>query len=161
MISIVLWNPFSIPRSLNWIGRSVISKCPNIYEYPWWHRLMRRIFHHWQHADTQWRCIWIAVEPFKCSRCQLVLKRVFRVALLHLHRSFFAKAVIDHPEHPLKSPYAPSFLAAYRSALSIVKSVMGLTKVCPIGLRRNWMFWKHIFGSLVCRTFSSFLFSFS
>ncbi|KAG6813503.1 hypothetical protein H0H92_010528 [Tricholoma furcatifolium] len=36
------------------------------------------------------------------------------VALLYIHRSFFAQAMLDHPANPLRSPYAPSFLAAYR-----------------------------------------------
>ncbi|KAG6902306.1 hypothetical protein C0995_001916 [Termitomyces sp. Mi166 len=36
------------------------------------------------------------------------------VTLLYIHRSFFAQAMLDHPTNPLRSPYAPSFLAAYR-----------------------------------------------
>ncbi|KAF7301357.1 Zn(2)-C6 fungal-type domain-containing protein [Mycena indigotica] len=44
------------------------------------------------------------------------------VALLYIHRTFFAQAMLDHPVNPLRSPYAPSFLAAYRCASGMIKA---------------------------------------
>ncbi|KZP32860.1 hypothetical protein FIBSPDRAFT_924875 [Athelia psychrophila] len=61
------------------------------------------------------------------------------ITLLYIHRSFFAQALLDHPENPLLSVYAPSFLAAYR----------------------RWTAWTHLFsaaiivGSVVTRAPSS------
>lgn len=43
------------------------------------------------------------------------------MTLLYIHRSFFAQALLDHPENPLLSAYAPSFLAAYRCASIMIK----------------------------------------
>lgn len=46
----------------------------------------------------------------------------FFLALLYIHRTFFAQAMLDHPANPLRSPYAPSFLAAYRCASGMIKA---------------------------------------
>ncbi|KAF9567197.1 hypothetical protein CPC08DRAFT_703452 [Agrocybe pediades] len=43
--------------------------------------------------------------------------------LLYIHRSFFAQSIIEHSINPLKSAYTPSFLAAYRTSSTIIKSV--------------------------------------
>ena len=52
--------------------------------------------------------------------CFLSQFRTF--SMLYIHRSFFAQALLDHPENPLKSVYATSFLAAYRSASAIIRA---------------------------------------
>ncbi|KAK7061133.1 hypothetical protein VNI00_000869 [Paramarasmius palmivorus] len=46
--------------------------------------------------------------------------------LLYLHRSFFARAISDHPKDPLGSPYGTSVIAAYRSAGSLVALMRNL-----------------------------------
>ncbi|KAG6894950.1 hypothetical protein C0992_003792 [Termitomyces sp. T32_za158] len=56
------------------------------------------------------------------QRC--VLDHIKETVLMYIHRSFFAQAIIEHPANPLKSAYAPSFLAAYRAASTILKSVV-------------------------------------
>ncbi|KAG6841583.1 hypothetical protein C0991_009338 [Blastosporella zonata] len=56
------------------------------------------------------------------QRC--VLDHIRETVLMYIHRSFFAQAIIEHPANPLKSAYAPSFLAAYRAASTILKSVV-------------------------------------
>ncbi|KAF7347397.1 hypothetical protein MVEN_01495500 [Mycena venus] len=43
------------------------------------------------------------------------------VTMIYLHRSFFAQAMLDFPTNPLRSPFATSFLTAYRSASVIIK----------------------------------------
>ncbi|KAJ7216791.1 hypothetical protein B0H12DRAFT_1153995 [Mycena haematopus] len=43
------------------------------------------------------------------------------VTMIYLHRSFFAQAMLDFPSNPLRSPFATSFLTAYRSASVIIK----------------------------------------
>lgn len=53
-----------------------------------------------------------------------LLSQFRSVTMLYIHRSFFAQAVLDRPVNPLRSPYAPSFLAAYRCASAIIKSTI-------------------------------------
>jgi hypothetical protein len=51
-----------------------------------------------------------------------LLSQYRSITMLYIHRSFFAQAVLDHPVNPLRSPYAPSFLAAYRCASVVIKN---------------------------------------
>ncbi|KAL0579153.1 hypothetical protein V5O48_002834 [Marasmius crinis-equi] len=43
------------------------------------------------------------------------------ITLMHIHRSFFVKAVLDFPHDPLSSPYSLSFLAAFRAATTLIQ----------------------------------------
>ncbi|TDL26879.1 hypothetical protein BD410DRAFT_835987 [Rickenella mellea] len=69
--------------------------------------------------------------------------------MLYIHRSYFAKALLDHPTDPLKSPYASSFLSACRSSLSLLKIAREHYEVSPNYMVRSWMLWKHMFSALV------------
>lgn len=64
-------------------------------------------------------------------------------ALLYLHRSFFAQAMLDHPVNPLQSPYSPSFLAAYRCASGVIKSSLNHYDRFPELCGRWWGIWTH------------------
>ncbi|KAK7470755.1 hypothetical protein VKT23_002174 [Stygiomarasmius scandens] len=83
------------------------------------------------------------------------------VTLLFLHRSFFAQAMLDHPVNPLRSLYAPSFLAAYRCASGIIKSCLNHYERFPELCCRWWGIWTHLFsaaiivGTIVTRSPSS------
>ncbi|PBK72608.1 hypothetical protein ARMSODRAFT_931276 [Armillaria solidipes] len=83
------------------------------------------------------------------------------VTLLYIHRSFFAQAMLDHPINPLRSPYAPSFLAAYRCASGVIKSSLNYYERFPELCCRWWGVWTHLFsaaiivGSIVTRSPSS------
>ncbi|KAG7449259.1 uncharacterized protein BT62DRAFT_1053666 [Guyanagaster necrorhizus] len=83
------------------------------------------------------------------------------VTLLYIHRSFFAQAMLDHPINPLRSPYAPSFLAAYRCASGVIKSSLNYYDRFPELCCRWWGVWTHLFsaaiivGSIVTRSPSS------
>ncbi|KZV99214.1 hypothetical protein EXIGLDRAFT_725850 [Exidia glandulosa HHB12029] len=92
----------------------------------------------------------------------LILQRntVFALSqklLLYLHRSFFAKALMEHPQDPLKSKYAQSVLASFRSAYYITASARALYAAIPLSLR-FWHFWSQCFsasvilGSIVIRS---------
>ncbi|KAG6918921.1 hypothetical protein DXG01_010576 [Tephrocybe rancida] len=82
-------------------------------------------------------------------------------ALLYIHRSFFAQAMLDHPTNPLRSPYAPSFLAAYRCASGVIKSNLNHFDRFPDLCCRWWNIWTHLFsaaiivGTIVTRSPSS------
>jgi hypothetical protein len=77
--------------------------------------------------------------------------------LLYLHRSFFARAVTDHPEDPLGSPFGTSVIAAYRSAWSLIALVRNLHATLRHPTERMWFVWANLFsgviilGSLVTR----------
>ncbi|KAL1667836.1 fungal-specific transcription factor domain-containing protein [Schizophyllum commune] len=77
--------------------------------------------------------------------------------LLYLHRSFFARAINDHPKDPLGSPYGTSVIAAYRSAGSLVALMRNLHTQLKEPSERIWFLWTHMFscsivlGSIVTR----------
>ncbi|EKM81959.1 hypothetical protein AGABI1DRAFT_112143 [Agaricus bisporus var. burnettii JB137-S8] len=77
--------------------------------------------------------------------------------LLYLHRSFFARAISDHPKDPLGSPYGTSVIAAYRSAGSLVALMRNLYSQLQAPSERIWFLWTHMFscsivlGSIVTR----------
>ncbi|KAF9048213.1 hypothetical protein BDZ89DRAFT_1057787 [Hymenopellis radicata] len=77
--------------------------------------------------------------------------------LLYLHRSFFARAISDHPKDPLGSPYGTSVIAAYRSAGSLIALMRNLHTQLKEPSERIWFLWGHMFscaivlGSIVTR----------
>jgi len=80
-----------------------------------------------------------------------------KIDLLYLHRSFFARAISDHPKDPLGSPYGTSVIAAYRSAGSLVAMMRNLYTQLKEPSERMWFLWTHMFscaivlGSIVTR----------
>lgn len=71
------------------------------------------------------------------------------IVLMYIHRSFFAQAIIEYPVNPLKSPYAPSFLAAYRASSTILKSVREQFNIWPNSCSRFWTMWTFAFSAAV------------
>jgi len=78
------------------------------------------------------------------------LKRLIEIIdLLYLHRSFFARAISDHPKDPLGSPYGTSVIAAYRSAGSLVALMRNLHTQLQEPSERIWFLWTHMFSCAV------------
>ncbi|KAJ7103697.1 fungal-specific transcription factor domain-containing protein [Mycena crocata] len=81
--------------------------------------------------------------------------------MLYIHRGSFVQALKDSPDNPLASPYAASFLAAYRGASSIIKSDLRSLSLYPDQFTRWWPIWKSlvnacfIVGSIVAKSPSS------
>ena len=73
------------------------------------------------------------------------------LAMIYIHRTFFAQALLDNPENPLSSPYAPSFLAANRCASVLIKSFIHHAERCPDLCGRFWGIWTHTFSACVSR----------
>lgn len=69
--------------------------------------------------------------------------------MLFIHRSFFAQALLDFPTNPLRSPYAPSFLAAYRCASATIKTIVLNFQVFPDLFMRWWPVWSHLLSAAV------------
>ncbi|KAG5635135.1 hypothetical protein H0H81_012334 [Sphagnurus paluster] len=80
-------------------------------------------------------------------RC--VLDHIRETVLMYIHRSFFAQAIIENPVNPLKSPYAHSFLAAYRASSTILKSVKEQFTMWPSSCARFWTMWTFAFSAAV------------
>ncbi|KAJ6598179.1 fungal-specific transcription factor domain-containing protein [Mycena vulgaris] len=81
------------------------------------------------------------------QRC--VLEHIRETVLMYIHRSFFAQAIIEQPVNPLKSTYAPSFLAAYRASATILKSIREQFAVMPNPCARFWTMWTFAFSAAV------------
>ncbi|KAF9011964.1 fungal-specific transcription factor domain-containing protein [Cyathus striatus] len=71
------------------------------------------------------------------------------LTLLYIHRCFFAHAISSSPLDPIKSTYAPSFLAGYRSACTIVHAVQKQFILFPAQIARFWVLWTHAFSASV------------
>ncbi|KAF8901817.1 fungal-specific transcription factor domain-containing protein, partial [Mucidula mucida] len=71
------------------------------------------------------------------------------VTMLYLHRSFFAQSILDHPSNPLLSPFAPSFLTAFRSASILIKAAAHQFDRCANMAMRVWFLLYHIFSSAI------------
>ncbi|KAJ7702706.1 fungal-specific transcription factor domain-containing protein [Mycena rosella] len=77
--------------------------------------------------------------------------------MLYMHRSSFVQALKDAPHNPLASPYAASFLAAYRGASRIIKADLRSFALYPEHFHRWWPIWKSlvnaafIVGSIVVK----------
>ncbi|KAJ3725495.1 fungal-specific transcription factor domain-containing protein, partial [Lentinula raphanica] len=84
---------------------------------------------------------------FSFMKC--VLDHIRETVLMYIHRSFFAQAIIDQPTNPLKSVYAPSFLAAYRAAATILRSVREQFILWPNSCARFWTMWTFAFSAAV------------
>ncbi|KAH9946509.1 hypothetical protein B0H21DRAFT_693617 [Amylocystis lapponica] len=69
--------------------------------------------------------------------------------LLYMHRGFFARAISDHPRDPLGSPYGTSFIAAYRSAGSLVALVGNVHSQLKELSERMWFLWTHLFSCAI------------
>ncbi|KZT27505.1 hypothetical protein NEOLEDRAFT_1240088 [Neolentinus lepideus HHB14362 ss-1] len=63
--------------------------------------------------------------------------------LLHLHRGYFAQAIQDNPEDPLKHKYGLSVIAAYRSAYRLIKYMSELYSKDPFPMERMSLAWSH------------------
>ncbi|KAJ6534198.1 fungal-specific transcription factor domain-containing protein [Mycena capillaripes] len=78
--------------------------------------------------------------------------------MIHIQRSSFVQALTDRPLDPLSSPYAASFLAAYRTAAMIIKSDIRNFSLYPEHFDRWWPIWKglvnacFVVGSIVAKT---------
>ncbi|KIK69750.1 hypothetical protein GYMLUDRAFT_521243 [Collybiopsis luxurians FD-317 M1] len=84
---------------------------------------------------------------FSFMKC--VLDHIRETVLMYIHRSFFAQAIIEQPTNPLKSVYAPSFLAAYRASATILKSIREQFMIWPNSCARYWTMWTFAFSAAV------------
>lgn len=83
------------------------------------------------------------------SMGRLVMSNAREVILLYIHRSYFAQAIIENPINPLNSRYTPSFLAAYRASLTILRTLKVQYDLHPKLTARLWPLWTYAFSAAV------------
>lgn len=71
------------------------------------------------------------------------------LVMLYVHRGYFAMALNDFPTDPLRSQYAPSFLAGYRSACNLLSEMRDQFAKFPTQIARFWVLWTHGFSAVV------------
>jgi len=76
------------------------------------------------------------------------MSQIVTSVLLHIHRAFFADAMLEHPVDPLKSKYAQSVLATFRAAVFLSASIRGIFMTVPLA-QRYWMFTSNWFSACV------------
>ncbi|KAF8636428.1 hypothetical protein AX17_003610 [Amanita inopinata Kibby_2008] len=69
--------------------------------------------------------------------------------LLYIHRSYFAQAIRQDSENPLRHKYAPSVLATCRSACRLISGLRGLYALHPRITGQCWFFWSGIYSSCI------------
>lgn len=74
---------------------------------------------------------------------------LIREALIYTHRTFFAQGLCDQPLDPLRSQYAPSILAGYRSACDLLLLLREQFTLFPARIARFWVLWTHAFSASV------------
>ena len=102
-------------------------------------------FHPWLHEANP-----PPVELDSNAMMQRLCIAMFKeVVLLYIHRNFFARALLDSPTNPLRSPFAPSFLAAYRSATQLLKVLRENFDAFSYLFIRLWPIWAHALAASV------------
>ncbi|KAA1470033.1 hypothetical protein DENSPDRAFT_928581 [Dentipellis sp. KUC8613] len=87
--------------------------------------------------------------PLAASMTSFVLRHTREVMLLFVHRSYFAQALVEEPTNPLRSPYAPSFLATVRAAQDVLRCVAEQFLIHPAMCSRFWSTWTYAFSAAV------------
>lgn len=71
------------------------------------------------------------------------------VMLTFIFRNHFARAIIEYPSNPLRSPFATSFLATYRSSIALLRIVYCHLDAIYLTVLRAWDAWALLLSSAV------------
>ncbi|KAF7986990.1 hypothetical protein HWV62_63 [Athelia sp. TMB] len=91
-------------------------------------------------------------DPFMSSGVYLkryLISQFRSASMLFIHKCFFTQALLDHPENPLRSVYATSFLAAYRAASAIIRTAASHVTGFPELLLRWVPIWGQLFSAAI------------
>ncbi|KZP18363.1 hypothetical protein FIBSPDRAFT_933487 [Athelia psychrophila] len=80
---------------------------------------------------------------------EMVLPPALNMFLRTGDAPFFAQALLDYPESPLRSPYATSFLATYRAASFVISSTVKHIERYPELFMRHWVVWTQLFSAAI------------
>ncbi|KAL5480159.1 hypothetical protein ACEPAI_1429 [Sanghuangporus weigelae] len=85
-------------------------------------------------------------------------------ALLFVHKHYFARAMLEYSDDPLRSPFVPSVLSAYRSSVTLLGLLYNATVLVPLVTERLWGQWSFslgctmIIGAVACRSSTTSIF---
>ncbi|KAI0248759.1 hypothetical protein BJV78DRAFT_1233220 [Lactifluus subvellereus] len=91
--------------------------------------------------------------PLPASMLAFLVSNLQNVVLLFLHRNFFVQALIEAPDDPIRSQYAPSFLATVRASKNILQKVEEQLRLQPVITCRFWTIWTFTFSAVVVFAF--------
>lgn len=85
----------------------------------------------------------------------LLIRQFFRLSenlrvSLFLHRNYFVQALVEDPDDPIRSQYAPSFLATVRASKNILQHVKEQLSIQRVMVCRFWTIWTYTFSATVC-----------
>jgi hypothetical protein len=69
-----------------------------------------------------------------------------RLAILYMHRGFFAKAMEENSDDPLASKYSPSVLAVYNTSCTFIGVSESFHAIYPALVDRMWFLYGHVFS---------------
>lgn len=75
------------------------------------------------------------------------------LALLNLHRTYFAQALHEQPHDLLKHRYGPSVVATYRSAWRLIEGLKLPSRKSPNLLSRYSLAWSQVLSAAVSSYF--------
>ena len=146
----LLLTQWSIRKFLNWIGRSVLlgrillpyNLC--LGSMSTGNQIISACIQGWQPG------IWSQVRILRPldGRCFELL--TYSPVLLLIHRNFFARAMIDFPDDPMQSVFAPSIIASYRSASYLIRLYSKSYQTQVSRLNRIWYMWAKCVSCSVC-----------
>lgn len=61
--------------------------------------------------------------------------------LLFIHRNFFTRAMLDFPDEPLRSPFAPSVIASYQNSVNVLRIIRAQYDARKEAMGRMWPVW--------------------
>ncbi|KAL7418056.1 fungal-specific transcription factor domain-containing protein [Mrakia frigida] len=80
---------------------------------------------------------------------KLAIKTLVNMSLMYLHRSWFARALKDHPEEPLTSRWAQSYVAVLEASKTLVDVLSSVVALQLPLVTRFWLFFFHAFSATV------------
>ncbi len=101
----------------------------------------------WRHTCSRISGTSVSQRHFQYDRCWSQAKLL---VLVSLHRNFFVQALVEDPDDPIRSQYAPSFLATVRAAKNIIQKVSEQFHLQRVMVSRFWTIWTYTFSATVC-----------
>ncbi|KAI0277477.1 fungal-specific transcription factor domain-containing protein [Russula aff. rugulosa BPL654] len=91
--------------------------------------------------------------PLPTSMLLFLFSTMQDVILLFLHRNYFVQALVEDPDDPMRSQYAPSFLATVRASKTILQVVKEQLSIQRVMVCRFWTIWTYTFSATVVFAF--------
>jgi hypothetical protein len=91
--------------------------------------------------------------PLPASMMAFLLATLHDVIALFLHRNFFVQALVEDPDDPMRSQYAPSFMATIRASKNLLQKVKEQLSIQRVMVCRFWTTWTYTFSATVVFAF--------